>query len=324
MAATTKKLKADNDRITDTLELTQEQTITAQILGLHLAGSNSTTPTNAVTEGRRRVTLVKDNMLVYPELWMDVFIANACPYEQRQFAEMFARARCRRAASAEEADLVVFVGGPDVNPDLYNETRHKTTVNMRQRDIDDFNVFAECFEHGIPMFGVCRGAQFIHVMNGGKLYQDVDGHTGDHGMFDLRNKRVVPRISSVHHQMVRANDQMEIIGHTTRSTKRWLNATDCDESPRHRDIEAFFYPDTCAFGVQGHPEYRDYAHFTVWCLEQINSLIVENPDISWVKHQDGTSHYRIKPDVLKQRNAVWEERYKETLPPVPAEIKGIN
>src|SRR3546814_14796091 len=83
-------------------------------------------------------------------------------------------------------------------------------------------LFKTCYENGIPMLGVCRGAQFLNVMPGGKLYQDVDNHVGDHPIYDPQNKRVIPNVSSIHHQMCIETRKggMEILAASSAASKR--------------------------------------------------------------------------------------------------------
>lgn len=251
-------------------------------------------------KAERKVTVIRESETTYPDLYLEVYIA-AERGEYRNFVEMFARASCTKALSPETADLVVFGGGSDVNPRLYNEKPHsKTDFNIR-RDAADIELYELCLKQGIPMFGVCRGAQFLHVMNGGKLYQDVDGHYGDHNMYDIKSQKMIP-VSSVHHQMVIENKDggMEVIADAFGAKKRWKNPTELVEGSK-LDVEAYFYRDTCCFGVQGHPEYRGYQAFQVWTLDKINDLVCCNPDIGVPK--DGLKNYRIKPDLLAERQS---------------------
>ena len=250
----------------------------------------------------RRVTLIKDTMLEYPELYLEVFVAGdtAVVNDEARFAGMFARSGCKRADSVLEADLVVFGGGSDVCPALYGESKHSTTYFNDLRDSSDMALYMMCLEHGIPMFGVCRGAQFLHVMNGGKLFQDVNNHCGDHGIFDLKKKVRIEKVSSVHHQMVRPNvlNGMEVIATSALSTKRHKNA-DTFDIGLQSDIEAFFYRDTCCVGVQGHPEYANYHFYTKWCLDLIQDCVVTNPDIDF----EG-SFRRIRKDLREERASI--------------------
>lgn len=259
-------------------------------------------PPDDVTLPRRRVTLMKDTMLEYPELYLEVFVAGdtAVHNDEARFAGMFARAGCKRASSVLEADLVVFGGGSDVNPLLYGESRHESVHFNDNRDQSDMALYVLCLEHGIPMFGVCRGAQFLHVMNGGKLFQDVDGHTGDHAIHDVKNKIHIDKVSSVHHQMVRSNVSggMEIVAVAGKSRKRYKNHN-THEVGLSSDIEAFFYRDTCCIGVQGHPEYNNYQFYTKWCLDLIQDCVVTNPDIEF----EGSTR-RIRKELREERASI--------------------
>lgn len=254
----------------------------------------------------RKVTVIRDTTLEFPELWLEVY-TEGDRSERAAFAEMFARAKCTRAESPTTADLVVFTGGEDVNPIYYNEDRHKSTRCNQSRDLADIALYEQCLSEGIPMFGVCRGAQFLHVMNGGKLFQDVDGHYGDHPIFDVKKKRLIQTVSSVHHQMCIPNREggMELIADSFKATERWKSLTE-KLIGSMSDVEAFFYRDTCCFGVQGHPEYRGYHQYLQWTLQQIQELIVENTDLEL---RDRVR--RMKREVMDERDARYSEKLKE-------------
>ena len=260
-------------------------------------------------ERDRRVSVFQDTTLVFPELWADVYIAGS-PYEQNQFAEMFVRARCKKADSPAEADIVIFTGGPDVDPTLYGEIAHHSTRIDTHRDQADLELYGDCFEKGIPMVGICRGAQFLHVMNGGKLYQDVDGHYGDHPIYDVKTQRMVPKTSSTHHQMVIRQEGMEVLAESPKARNRWCNPTRNVEGMK-QDVEAFFYPDTCVLGIQGHPEYRGYHQFTKWSLDLILEYIIMNKDVALVK-DEGKTVRRLKSEFIAERNKRWAEEIKNT------------
>lgn len=249
-----------------------------------------------------KVVAIRDTILTFPELWLDVYIQGD-DMEQRAFAPMFSRSHCSRAKTIEEADLVVFTGGEDVNPALYHEEPHKTTTFSKARDSADTAAYLRCLEAGIPMFGVCRGAQFLHVMNGGKLYQHVDEHTGAHPMFDVDKRRTIDKVSSVHHQMCIQNVKggMKILATSAKSRERWHNPTKLDKGP-NPDVEAFFYRETGCLGVQGHPEYGGYHAFTKWCLDAIQESFQGNEDFEFVGEK-GHRHLRMKADLVALRGA---------------------
>lgn len=237
---------------------------------------------------RRTITFLRDHELEYPDLYMGVYVAPdwSVKDEEARFARMFARSGCYKADTIEEASLVVFGGGTDVEPLLYgesNEHKHPSVYYSSERDAADMEIYVKCRDLGIPMMGVCRGAQFLHVMNGGKLYQDIDGHQGGHKAWALRERQTIENVSSVHHQscMFNRENGMELLLTTSsKTTFRWLNADVKLKKPT-MDVEAYFYRDTGCFGVQGHPEYTGYNKFTVWCLERINDLFLTSPDFEW-------------------------------------------
>lgn len=271
-------------------------------------------------EPTRRITIMRDHELEYPELYMEIFVSPDPQVrdDEARFAQMFARSRCSRAKSVLESDLVVFAGGADVDPALYGEARHMTTFPNTARDDRDIALYKLCVEEGIPMLGVCRGAQFLHVMNGGKLYQNVDEHYGDHKMWDVGRKFFVERVSSVHHQMVIHDKRlgMEILGTNGDARVRARNANPKDNVIGAKaDVEAFWYRDTCCFGVQGHPEYANYNFFTKWVLDYINELILCSPDIEW-----RGGNRRVRQDLLVER----KHRAPSVIMPVASGKKEKN
>lgn len=241
------------------------------------------------------VTVMRDHTVQYPELYLEVWIPERSA--EILFTDMLVRARCWRANSLEEADVVIFTGGPDVSPNLYGETAHPETRANLERDERDMEVFAKCYEMGIPMLGICRGAQFLHVMNGGKLFQHIDGHNeGPHTIFDVFEKDYVQNATSTHHQSCIKNDKMHLIATSSRSKKRWKNELDY-QTGGGCDVEAFWYADTACLGIQGHPEFRGYPRYTEWCLKQMEAFFKENPDIQ-CNTEDRPGHLRLSREII--------------------------
>lgn len=232
-----------------------------------------------------KVLLVRDTLLDFPDLWLKVYIVGP-PEDTRNVPLLFSRAKCTAANDIYDADLVVFTGGPDVDPAYYGEEPMSGIFPDENRDYQDISAYMICIEEGIPMTGICRGAQFGWVMHGGnseeraQLYQNIDGHMGDHKMWDNHKKMLVGKVSSVHHQAVKAGPGMEILGISHESTMKWEN--DIVRVRNTPDIEAFFLRETCFFGVQGHPEYKGYHEYAKWYLDYINDLVILNDDIEWV------------------------------------------
>lgn len=102
----------------------------------------------------------------------------------------------------DDADVIQFTGGADVNPKLYGVGAHPLTGYNDARDEEDMKYFQE-YKDDKYMVGICRGAQFLHAANGGMLWQHVDGHaTGrSHPLFSMSGDYICD-VTSTHHQMM--------------------------------------------------------------------------------------------------------------------------
>src|SRR5574337_2129865 len=74
-----------------------------------------------------------------------------------------------------KADIFQFMGGEDVSPELYNEPNTHSYSNIH-RDIEEMGYLTLAIKFGKPCVGICRGGQFLNVMCGGKMIQDISGH----------------------------------------------------------------------------------------------------------------------------------------------------
>lgn len=267
--------------------------------------------------GKRRVTVLEDKQLRMPCLCLSVYLAPCEKYEEKQFAAMFTRALCKKANTPEDADLVLFAGGTDVNPELYGHGVHHTTDTPdRERDEREIALFHKCKKLGIPMIGICRGAQFLHVMNGGVLYQDIDEHQRGHPILTVPDGLLL-HSSSVHHQMIYADASLGIRVLATSSVannrKKWKEGTTfTNTSGKHQDCEAFFYRDTCCLGFQGHPEYPGYPEYTQWCMQMIEDWINSNADCEWMGLR-----YRVKKEFIEERDMMEESIISKAAPKKP-------
>ncbi len=77
---------------------------------------------------------------------------------------------------------LVVTGGKDVDPGAYGQPRHPATDEpARDRDAWEIALLTEALRRGLPVLGICRGAQVLNVALGGTLHQhlpDVLGHCG--------------------------------------------------------------------------------------------------------------------------------------------------
>jgi putative glutamine amidotransferase len=77
-------------------------------------------------------------------------------------------------------DGIVFSGGSDLDPELYEAERHPETDEARQvRDRAEMALLSAALKRDMPVLAVCRGSQVLNVARGGNLVQhlpEVRGH----------------------------------------------------------------------------------------------------------------------------------------------------
>lgn len=165
------------------------------------------------------------------------------------------------------ADLLCFTGGADVSPHLYGEQNRYSHVSP-VRDEDETHLFKTFRE--VPKVGICRGGQFLNVMSGGKMYQDVDQHTMSHDVVDFTGRKF--RVTSTHHQMMRPSEDAGILA--TACHKNDYVQTDQKTLPGLYGYEVLYYGDTQSLCFQPHPEYSNCPRETTdWFFELVDTFL---------------------------------------------------
>lgn len=210
------------------------------------------------------------------------------------YREMFLKEGWEIVDNLRDADLVQFTGGEDVSPYLYHENNHPTTGFNITRDLFEKTQYDLAQEFGIACAGICRGGQFLNVMNGGKMYQDVDGHARSGGHVAFMYGYMLPIwVSSTHHQMIRPNYEADVhILMTAKEAthKEWMGEgnkvlrieTPTDKKDRNGDnvshlpdIESVYYPDSNTLCFQPHPEFQGVPQCRAAYFHLINNYLFD-------------------------------------------------
>jgi len=186
----------------------------------------------------------------------------------------------------DDPKAICFTGGTDVNPEIYGEERGPTTEEPdRERDAFEVALYERFKDTDVYLFGICRGAQLLNVLNGGKMIQEC-GYRGGQvevtvsdALEDAMNLDVPMRQDGrypvylehdvCHHQGMfvgRESDNNVVFG--------WSH----NEEKEHRYLDyVIHYPKTRSYGVQGHPE---------WGHKETEDLFFAGVDLV-MKYQEG-------------------------------------
>jgi putative glutamine amidotransferase len=170
-------------------------------------------------------------------------------------------------AFLERLDGVCLSGGPDLDPEAYGAPERHIELGPTEPDLDAFELALAraADERGIPLLGVCRGAQALNVARGGTLHQHVPAHRQTepatavthtvHVAEDSRLAALVGvrplRVNSFHHQAV------DRLGHGLRAVATAADGTiEAVEAPGPRFV----------LGVQWHVEglIAEPRHFSIF------------------------------------------------------------
>jgi gamma-glutamyl-gamma-aminobutyrate hydrolase PuuD len=126
-------------------------------------------------------------------------------------------------------------------------------MDLSARDIVEWSIMKQAVKQGVPIIGVCRGAQILCALAGGFLIQDTNNHGGYH-LVDTKEKREAFYTNSTHHQMMYPFD----VKHEMLASLKVPIGTyhlDVDEPIEiPEEPEMVFFPEVKGLACQWHPE----------------------------------------------------------------------
>lgn len=184
----------------------------------------------------------------------------------------------------KKLDIVIFPGGPDVNPVMYGENIGKHTHTAPYLDEKQKKMFDEIQSHNnklgtkkVLCIGICRGAQLLTVLSGGRLIQHVSNHTMDGGKNEIMTNDFKISIQGDHHQMMypydMEDDEYEILGWSKENySNTYLDGNDCEilGMRARKEPEIVYYPKTHSLCIQAHPE---WGHLEYEASKYLNLLV---------------------------------------------------
>ena len=77
-------------------------------------------------------------------------------------------------------DGLVFSGGSDLDPELYDQEPHEETFGIHEeRDRAELALLEAALQRDMPVLAICRGSQVLNVARGGDLVQHLPDVVGD-------------------------------------------------------------------------------------------------------------------------------------------------
>ena len=219
----------------------------------------------------------------------------------------------------ENSDLVIFTGGEDVTPSMYDESVGKYTSSNQDRDMYEIEKYNEAINNEKICIGICRGSQFLTVMNGGKLIQHVTNHAigGLHKINIIDENRDI-EITSTHHQMMFPfyinKTKYKIIAKSSTN----LSGTYLNGDNRNMDInfiedfvepEIVYYNSTNCLCIQGHPEIMDKNSQAVRFINVLIDELLESRCLNDKKEIKKDNQPKIAEK--QQNKLVFDKEYDE-------------
>lgn len=183
----------------------------------------------------------------------------------------------------EDADVVLFTGGEDVDPSLYGCEKDPHTHSNKRRDLEEKKIF-ESVKPTQLCLGICRGSQFLCVMNGGILVQHCTGHAIGY-THEITDGNTLYQITSTHHQMqypYNLNDKDYNVLFTSSANRSEMylgEGINIDRILKKGEPEIVLYhkeglPKCLA--VQGHPEMIPDSPVAKMISDLVKRLVDEN------------------------------------------------
>jgi putative glutamine amidotransferase len=158
------------------------------------------------------------------------------------------------------SSMIVFTGGEDIDPLIYGHEPYRGVVANVMRDNFEISLYQMAKKNRKPMFGICRGSQFLWAMGGGKLIQHMDKHGGIHRVLDLRSMKSYS-VNSTHHQSAWIDSKPEsveilAVADPSISTMKMVYNPETENFDNFvgLEVEAWTNKVDRSLGIQWHPE----------------------------------------------------------------------
>lgn len=195
-------------------------------------------------------------------------------YENNPFLGFKKTMLVEKQADIKKDGCLLLWGGEDIAPSIYGEKPNKYVYVKSPSDRDTFemSLILHCIKNNIPMIGICRGAQLLCAVAGGKLAQHIEGHGRSHAVTLHDEGDVEIYCNSSHHQMMLPPSSAVVLA----SAKGTTGLNQHNEAVKHERVnEVVWFPSINALGIQPHPEWSNCSQdFIDYCNRKIKQYIL--------------------------------------------------
>lgn len=164
----------------------------------------------------------------------------------------------------QNSDILILMGGHDINPKEYKEEKMFDSVNTcLYRDNNEILLIHEAIKQGKPIIWICRGIQMINVALWGSLYQDIYQQypwTQDHNQDRSKYKELYHEIYFSKDSFLAKlyqQDHIKVNSFHHQTIKELGKGLETIAKSDDGNVEAIQHISLPIYGVQRHPE-RSY------------------------------------------------------------------
>ena len=167
-------------------------------------------------------------------------------------------------ALLDRLDGLMVSGGPDIHPSFYGEAEHPA-LGPTEPDLDAFELalVRGADARGMPILGVCRGAQMLNVARGGTLMQDVPTMVGE----QVDHRQELPGRVPTHGIVVASGSRLEgVMGRQEHDVNSFHHQAMRELGPHLKEVA--WAPDGVVEGVEAVD--RDFVLGVQWHAESLS------------------------------------------------------
>lgn len=187
---------------------------------------------------------------------------------------LFTDVKLTNIAQLSKGGCLLLWGGEDIWPGYYQQSPNMFcfTYKPSPSDLAEVQLLEKAIELGIPIIGICRGAQWLSIFSGGTLEQHIEGHCKSHNITLSDEGGVEIRCNSSHHQMMIPPDSAKILAYS----EGVLGYDQYNEPIKHSKVpEVVWFPSINGLGIQPHPEWSNSPHaFNEYIIRKIKEYIL--------------------------------------------------